>query len=179
MFLNISMGIFIVIAIAVIAGGSMKLKDMDMMGGAFLFFVGSLTMFIIFGKRWFQTNGALTGAPVQWPPVINTCPDGLSLYTRDVNGIKKQVCIDTVGVSRNGGIAVFPKGDGPAPIDDKYYFSIESTAGDADSKRKELCQRAMQAGLSWEGVTNGESCFDPMAAIKNNPKNVGDVGCSA
>lgn len=179
MIFNIYMGIFILIAIAVIAGGSMRLKDMGMMGGAFVFFVGSLALFIIYGKRWFQKSGALSQDAVAWPPTVNTCPDGLTSYTREANGVKKQVCIDTIGMSRNGGIAVFPKGDGPAPTDDKYYFDLTSTAGDADSKRKELCQRAMQAGLSWEGVTNGESCVDPQAAIKANPKNIGGVGCSA
>ena len=155
---NLWLGLYIVLAIAVIAGGFMQLKDMGMMGGAFVFFIGSLAIFVVFGLRWFRNKGILSSGDVAWPPSINSCPDFLTAYTRTVGGVKKAVCIDTMGVSRNAGIAVFPAGGGPEPTDDKYYFDLATTSSEPAAKAQELCQRANQAGLSWEGITNGESC---------------------
>lgn len=176
---NIYMGIFIIFALAVIGGGTMQIKDMGMMAGAFIFFVGSLTIFIIYGIRWFKSGSILAETPVSWPPTINTCPDFLTAYQRDVNGVKKQVCIDTIGVSRNASLPVFPPGGGPAPTDDKYYFDLSTTASDAEGKRQELCQRAILAGLAWEGITNGESCVALPGKGKGGAAGGDGAGCSA
>ena len=42
------------------------------------------------------------------------------------------------------------------PTDDKYYFSLVTTTA---NKNTELCNRALNAKLTWEGITNGESCI--------------------
>jgi hypothetical protein len=45
------------------------------------------------------------------------------------------------------------------PPEDKYYFSLITSSQDATAKNQELCTRAIEKGLSWEGITNGESCY--------------------
>ena len=73
--------------------------------------------------------------------------------------MKYDMCIDMVGVSRNGGITVFPaNATSPPASDNPCYFPLATQSADPVKKRAELCQRAMTAGLTWEGITNGESC---------------------
>ena len=44
------------------------------------------------------------------------------------------------------------------PADDRKYFAHVYRTGDDDSRKKFLCTKTMEAGLTWEGITNGESC---------------------
>jgi hypothetical protein len=48
--------------------------------------------------------------------------------------------------------------NGTIPSDDSYYFSLETTNTD---KKTAMCQQAIGAKLTWEGITNGESCVFP------------------
>lgn len=159
---NIYLGIFIIVAIAVIAGGTFKIFKLDQTIGAILFFIGSLAVFIVYGLRWFATKGSLfSETPVQWPPAINTCPDYLVYYGRKMpDGTVQDTCIDMIGVSKNGSLKVFPK-SGTPPTTDDYYFSLVTKSTDATAKNMELCQRTIAAGLTWEGISNGESCMTP------------------
>jgi hypothetical protein len=115
--------------------------------GAIIFFVGTLYVCIIYGIRWF--NNASSRATV-WPPVINTCPDYLTYYERKKNGKIEPSCIDTIGVAKKNGLKIFPK-DGDSNSDDGCFFTIPAT-------NAEKCQQTINAGLTWEGITNGESC---------------------
>jgi hypothetical protein len=115
--------------------------------GAIIFFVGTLYVCIIYGIRWFN-NASSSGTA--WPPVINTCPDYLTYYERKKNGKIEPSCIDTIGVSKKNGLKIFPK-DGDSNSDDACFFTIPAT-------NAEKCQQTINAGLTWEGITNGESC---------------------
>ena len=159
---NIYLGIYIVAAIFIISGGTFKLYDLEQTIAAILFFIGVLVVFIVFGIRWFGGKGSIfSDAPVSWPPAINTCPDYLTYYGRKkTDGSSEDTCIDLIGVSNNGSLKVFPKGGSP-PVSDDYYFSLVTKASDVSAKHAELCQRAIAAGLTWEGITNGESCTTP------------------
>ncbi len=163
---NIYLAIYIIAAIAIGGGGSYKLFGMGQSKAAFLFFVGAVTLFIIFGLKWFSGKGGIfSETPVSWPPTINTCPDYLVYYGRQMpDGTKQDSCIDLIGVSKNGGLKVFPK-DGQPPTTDDYYFSLIVNTTDASSKNQMLCQRAINAGLTWEGITNGESCITPSGPV--------------
>jgi hypothetical protein len=159
---NIYMGIFIVVAIVVIAGGTYKLVNMDIMVSAFFYFGGTLALFIIYGIRWFSKNSLFAKTPGSWPPSLNSCPDYLTYFARpQADGTTKKTCIDMIGVSKNGSLKVFPVSGSPAPTTDDYYFSLETTRSDPASRNAELCQRSMTMGLTWEGITNGESCVLP------------------
>jgi hypothetical protein len=175
---NIYMGIFIVIAIVVIAGGTYKLVNMDIMVAAFFYFGGSLALFIIYGIRWFSSNSIFAKTPGSWPPALNSCPDYLTYFARpQADGSTKKTCIDTIGVSKNGSLKVFPVGGGPAPTTEDFYFSLDTTRSDPASRNAELCQRAMTMGLTWEGITNGESCVLPDGSISTGATTA--VGCPA
>lgn len=168
---NIYLGLYIIVAIGLIAGGSYKLYDMNNHYAALIFFAGSLTAFIIYGLRWFAaTNAIFSQTPVSWPPTINSCPDYLTAYTRKMpDGTTQPVCIDLLGVSKNGSLKMFVKKDKEdAPTSDEYYFSLASKSTDPAGKNAELCQRAMTFGLTWEGITNGESCILPDGSTHSN-----------
>ena len=152
---NIYLGIYIIVAIFVIAGGSYKLHKQTI--AAVLFFIGSLIIFIIFGLKWFGDKGLLSKTPVSWPPIINKCPDYLVNYGRNTPDGVQDTCIDMIGVSKNRSLDIFPKGS--PPTDDKYYFPLSTKSSDPVAKQAELCKRAISYGLTWEGITNGESCL--------------------
>lgn len=151
---NIYLGIFIVIALILVAGGAYKLNSYGAVAAG-LYGIASIAILILFGLKWFNQGGA---SPGLLPHTINTCPDYLIYYKRTMpDGSTQDSCIDTIGVSKNGSLKIFPKGGEPPQTDD-YYFSLSTKSSDASAKNAELCQRAIAAGLSWEGVTNGESC---------------------
>ena len=103
----------------------------------------------------------LSNSPVSWPPTINTCPDYLTYYQLTENGMKYDMCIDMIGVSRNGGVTKFPNTTIPPASDNSCYFPLKTLSDEPKKKRAELCQRSMSRGLTWEGITNGESCLTP------------------
>jgi hypothetical protein len=71
---NINLGIYIIVAIFTIAGGSYKFYSDSQSLAALLFFVGTLAVFIVFGQKWFSSNAIFSKTPVSWPPTINTLP---------------------------------------------------------------------------------------------------------
>ena len=152
---NIYLGIYIIVAIFATLGGSYKLHTQPI--AAVIFFIGVLIVFIIFGLKWFGDKGALSKTPVSWPPVMNTCPDYLVYYGRKTPDGVQDTCIDTIGVSKNRSLEVFPKGSPPS--DDKYYFPLATKNSDPAARQAELCSRTITYGLTWEGITNGESCL--------------------
>ena len=177
---NIYLGIFIVVALFVVLGGSYKLFSSFGAFAGILFLIGSIAIFATYGTKWFSTKqGIFSETPVKWPPVINTCPDYLTYYGRKkADGSSEDSCIDLIGVSNNGSLKVFPKGGSP-PVSDDYYFSLVTKASDVSAKHAELCQRAIAAGLTWEGITNGESCTTPGGPAAPGSSGAASGGCPA
>lgn len=153
--------LFILVSFGIILGGIYKLYDgFGYTKGSILFGLGATYFAVVYGIRWFGSDQSVFSPPSgSWPPVINTCPDYLTLYDRVVGNATIRTCIDRIGVSRTGAFPVFPS-TGPAPIDDKYYFTIDQPAGKV-TNNADLCKKAINAGLTWEGITNGESCIQP------------------
>ena len=140
---------------------------------AIVYIVSVLLVLTFYGLRWIRygpKNGGKGGA---WPPVINTCPDYLTFFNRPSdsgpNGVTP-TCIDFLGVSRNSGLSKWlPDRPLDNPFDDnKYYFDLKTTATDLTLRNQELCARAVQMGLSWEGITNGESCYIPSLPVNQD-----------
>lgn len=175
---NIYLGVYIVAAIAIITGGTYKLYGMNQGVASLLFLIGSITIFIVYGIRWFGAKNSLfSNTPVSWPPTINTCPDYLVYYGRKMeDGTVQDTCIDAIGVSKNGSLKIFPKG-GQSPTNADYYFSLATKSSDPAAKTAELCQRAITFGLTWEGITNGESCISPDGSTASNT--TGAVGATS
>jgi len=153
---NIYIAIYIIFVLGVLIGGTYKIKKYELNLTAIIFGIGALVIFIIFGIKWFSKNALFSKTPVSWPPMSNTCPDYLIYYGRKTaNGIE-DMCIDTIGVSKNGALKLFPKGTEPS--DNDFYFPLMTKSSDPIGRIKELCERAIKYGLTWEGITNGESC---------------------
>jgi hypothetical protein len=173
---NIYLGIYIIVAIFAVGGGTFTLYKMNQSIAALLFFVASILIFITYGLKWFSKGSPFSKTPVSWPTTINTCPDYLVYYGRVMpDGSKQDTCIDTIGVSKNGALKVFPS-SGTEPTDNSYYFSLATKSSDPAAKNAELCQNAIAMGLTWEGITNGESCITPAGPVA--PSGGGSGGSS-
>ena len=141
---------------------TMTLQSSGRTVSAIAYFILILIVLIFFGLRWFQYTRTDVGGA--WPPIVNTCPDYLTYFKRpstaDPSGFTPS-CIDLIGISRNANMTKWRpefQMNNPPP-EDKYYFSLVTSSQDTTAKNQELCTRAIEKGLSWEGITNGESCY--------------------
>lgn len=159
---NMWMIIYIIGALAVGLTGLTYFLSNRQYVAAILFFIGSLSILIMFGMSWFEGDAAVfSEKPKQWPPYINTCPDYLTYYKRTKAGQKLDTCVDRIGVSKNNKLRLFPADGNVDQNNDDYFFPLATTNSDASKKIAELCARTVDYGLTWEGVTDGESCFTP------------------
>ena len=114
-----------------------------------LVFIGFILVFTFYGMRWFNAGGdpknAYTGS---WPPIINTCPDYFTL----LNG----KCVDPTGISAAYGLTDAQVAANEAPTDKIFGYTYQP--GMSASQLNNLCIQAKNAGLTWEGITNGDSC---------------------
>ena len=160
--LNLLMYIFVCVAILVGVPIQLYRGGRDLV--AVLVFIGTLIISIFFGIRWFdKLGGGDTGN--KWPPVINTCPDYLTYFKRTTTSASgststKNTCIDLMGVSKKPAI-LKPWGANSIsnpPLDDGFYFNIDFVTKQDITKLEQMCEAALNAGVSWEGVTDGISC---------------------
>ena len=135
-----------------------------------------ILIFIFFSSRWFSSGkmkGYYTGI---WPPLINTCPDYLVHYKKS----GKDTCIDLIGVNRSGGLLkCWVKGDTITnpPADDAKYFNYTYKPGMSNSQLQVLCDNAQKAGLTWEGITNGDSCTFNSPSVVLGPDSQSTAAC--
>jgi hypothetical protein len=155
--------LYILFCIAIGLGGAVTLFRMNRALSAAAFLILSILIFVFFGLRWFVYS---VGDVAKWPPVINTCPDYLTSYTRSVGGQQVATCIDLVGVSTNASLKQFPA-TGVAPTDNSFYFPMcVNPSGKLTDNITKLCSYTRSAGLSWDGIINGQACVtanDPNA----------------
>ena len=155
--------LYIFAAIVIGTYPTMTLAKGGRTASAITYFLLIVAVLIFFGIRWFTYGGADDSAGA-WPPIINACPDYLTYFKNPSSG--EPSCIDMLGVSRNGGISKWEPSfstDNP-PSDYKYYFPLNTYATDPAGSQAQLCARAIDKGLTWEGITHGESCYSPSLA---------------
>lgn len=176
---NIYLVIYILLSISVLGGGTYTIVNTGKTLSAVIFFIGVFIVLSVYGIKWFSKGAVFAETPVSWPPTVNTCPDYLVHYGRTMpDGQKQDTCIDLIGVSKNGKLKVFPKdGRSSEPVDNDYYFSLITRSVDTKLKNQELCTRAIENGLTWEGITNGESCISPAGSAAPGDSG-GGGGCS-
>lgn len=124
--------------------------------GALLSLIILILIFTFYGLRWFSNKSSVI--PTRWPPVINACPDYLVYYKRP-NG--QETCVDLLGINRSSGaLRPWTQDMTPAnpPSGNNYYFTGVYKPTMTTDQANALCIRAIQNGLTWEGITNGESC---------------------
>jgi len=114
-------------------------------------FILFILIFTFFGLRWFKYGLSSTGTYTgNYPAVINTCPDYLSVYK---NG-SRTVCIDTAGVSLTSStLKTVTRGSTPGPTN---FFESIYTPGATQEQMDAMAAAANSAGLSWEGITDNK-----------------------
>jgi hypothetical protein len=147
--------LYIFIAVGICLGGMVVLIQSQRTLGGFLFLVGAILIFVFYGLRWFSGDALRPTkfSSTTWPPVINMCPDFLSLYNTG-NG---KACVDLIGVS-NAGISKFV--DPSNASNPQYVFNLHSNLKGA-ARLKALCQECKDKKVTWEGIYDGLSCQDP------------------
>ena len=165
--MNINLIVYIFLTIVIGIGGTVTLFQSNRVLGGLLFLVGAILLFVFYGLRWFEGDKA-SGKPMDWPPVVNTCPDYLTFFKRKrSDGGMQNTCIDTLGISKKpGALSMWPAGTNPdnAPADDKYYFNLDFNISEIPALNTARCEAAIQVGVTWEGITDGEVCTFPGAA---------------
>ena len=158
---------YIVAAIVIECLGVYILYSPETLIRAALFGIGGLLIFFFFSTRWFNNTDSVSKL---WPPTINSCPDYLTLVPR-VNstggGAAVPGCVDMLGVSYTGNLKTVADSDitGTAAISPNKLFNYTS----ADVKKamkvgnittlNAICARCRDAGVTWEGVWDGDNCI--------------------
>lgn len=148
--------LYIFLSIAIIWGGAVVFIQSDRSIGGFLYVIGAILVLVYYGLRWFSgVNLKATQVPTgSWPPVINLCPDFLTMHKRVVGGKSENVCVDLVGVSK-GGIQRLT--DANSVMNDNFIFRLfENLTGSTRIRR--LCQECREKQVTWEGVFDGANC---------------------
>ena len=161
--MNYLFWLYVFLSCVSISGGAFYFYSKRQEVAAGIIFFGLLFTSLYFGFRWFPASGE-TKTNEPWPPIVNYCPDFLTLNT--VNG--EQVCVDTIGVAQTGGIS---KWSGPTQTDEKYLFHLFVKTSGAD-RIKQLCDQAKAKKVTWEGVWDGAVCMGAEPPLPPPPKGV-------
>jgi hypothetical protein len=160
---------YIFSSIILISGGGFFLFNSGkvILGGIYL--LATLTAAILFGFRWFLPTGEFNKDQVTtWPPVLNSCPDFLTLY----NLAGKPVCIDTQGTSMPGGMARWTD---PNQTAEQFIFNLY-TDMTGEARAKKLCEECGRKKVTWEGVFDGATCMNVNPPIPQAPQGLTSRG---
>ena len=133
-----------------------------------MFLVGAILIFTFYGLRWFSGNvlRASKFNSTTWPPVINLCPDFLSLDPTKISGKNVMVCVDLSGVSKgSNGIKKFID---PSNVSNPSYTFNLSQDKKGSARLNALCQECKEKGVTWEGIYDGVSCQSPSFVPKTD-----------
>jgi hypothetical protein len=161
--MNYYLLIYVLFCIGIGFGGLMFFIRSSQYIGAVSFLVGAVLIFVFFGLRWFQNANNAPWQTKSWPPVINTCPDYLMYYERPMRGVDgnttiQPTCVDPLGISTNPAKLMKWPGSAPSADKEEYYFKLDFAAKDPVKLLAEKCERALEYGVTWEGICDGDSC---------------------
>jgi len=145
-----------------------------------IFGIGAGLVLVYFGLKWF---GTVQVKNKSWPPVINMCPDYLT-YIPDIKSSASSTttvpgCVDFLGVTTSTNAAsAFIKVE---PIQSSInalnasmttkvfkYTSLHIKNANSASDLQPICDACQNAGLTWEGVYDGDSCVGIPKVEANN-----------
>jgi len=134
-----------------------------------IFAIGTFLVLLYFGLRWF---GASKSTLNNWPPVINTCPDYLTfipntIKTASGSTTKVPGCVDMLGVTSSNSANSFVKvtttdlSELNQTMTTKVfkYTSADVKAATTIEALQPICNACQNAGLTWEGVYDGDTCI--------------------
>jgi hypothetical protein len=142
---------YVFLSFVITTGGTFYFFNQGKQILAGMYFIGLLAILIYFGVQWFTLSGSTTATVGPWPPVINYCPDLMTLYTVGT----EKVCLDTIGIAQTGGIS---KWSDPTQTDERYLFHLFLNTNSTDRVTK-LCAQAKDKKVTWEGVWDGLVCM--------------------
>ncbi len=148
--------LYIFLSIAIVWGGAVAFIQSERSIGGFLFVIGAILVLVYYGLRWFSgvSLKATQVSYTSWPPVINLCPDFLTMHKRVVGGRTENVCVDLVGVSKGG---IQKMVDPNNVTNDNFVCRLyENLTGITRLRR--LCQECKDKRVTWEGVYDGANC---------------------
>jgi hypothetical protein len=146
--------LYILVSILFIVYGTMKIYSTGQSRGI-VFAIGSSLTLLYFGLRWF---GSQTNKPKNWPPIVNMCPDYLT-YLPKLPG-----CVDLLGVTTgSAGLTKTQLSEmNSVQLSNRNkvfeYTSADIQAAKNASDLQPICDRCQAAGVTWEGVYDGEAC---------------------
>jgi hypothetical protein len=145
-----------------------------------IFGIGTGLVLVYFGLKWF---GTVQVKNTSWPPVINMCPDYLT-YLPNIKSAASSTrmvpgCVDFLGVTTsNNAASAFIKVE---PIQSSIdaldasmttkvfkYTSLDIKNATSASDLQPICDACQNAGLTWEGVYDGDSCVGIPKVEANN-----------
>jgi hypothetical protein len=161
---------YILVSIVALFYATSYVNSLNSVRGA-VFGIGFFLVLAYFGIRWF---GSRIPQLKSWPPVINMCPDYLTYVTipsTTINGkAVTKGCIDMLGVTTssppnaikitNPSTAEQYKSGGtrPSALEIFEFTSADVKAATKPGDLKAICTRCQEAGLTWEGVYDGDAC---------------------
>ncbi len=123
--------------------------------GAVMYAIGSILVCVFYGLRWFNGNTAKPlGYAGKWPPIINACPDYLSVYT---NSQGKQYCVDYVGFAKQA-LNVLPTGSTDSALINYPDSKANAIPFSKMLSTPQKCVICQTTGLTWEGIWDGQTC---------------------
>lgn len=153
--LNWGFILYLVVAMLGLVYGTRTVYEVDKTRGT-VFAICAFFVLVYYGVRWF---GISKTSPLKnWPPVINMCPDYLT-YVKRISG-----CVDMSGVTSksSGLIKTLPSELGSVQRTNSQKV-FEFTSDDIKDATKtetltKICERCQTAGVTWEGVWDGDVC---------------------
>jgi hypothetical protein len=148
--------LYVLFSITIVAMGTTKLYTMGI-PTAIIYAIGVTMVLIFYGYRWFDTK---TDKTPTWPPTLNTCPDYLT-YVKALPGSNAgSGCVDMLGVSVNGTLSKVLNSElaGTTPLASTKIFAATSELATDTTRILQLCNLCKTAGLTWEGIYDGDSC---------------------
>ena len=154
---------YILFSITVTAMGTTKLYPMGL-GRAVIYAIGAAMVFVFFGYRWFSSPEKTSK---KWPPTINTCPDFLTFVptVTGASSVSGGGCVDLIGVTTNSsGLQLINKSKlaSISANDTNHLFEFTSAdvaaAANNPTQMQHICTRCQIAGITWEGVWDGDTC---------------------
>ena len=149
--------VYVFLAIVIITYGPMYFYRQNKMTSAFIFFVLAILIMTFYGIRWFTEDTMnINSSGATWPPYINVCPDYLTYYEGSIG----KGCINKTEQA----IGTLQPINGSAPSSTAQIFNHKATGvqpsyASYDIENKEAaCMKAREMTLTWEGITNGDSC---------------------
>ncbi len=146
--------LFVLFAIGICSTAPVYFYNRNKYFAGFASLILFILIFVFYGMRWFSGStmaGPAAGYKGAWPPQISVCPDYLTYYENGSGSSKVTGCYNTTGEKIGSLISA------QAPTD-AANFNYTYTPAATKDRLTELCNKAKEKSITWEGITNGESC---------------------